>query len=395
MCSRSSWSTRTVATCRRGSPAPTSTCTSRAACPGSTPCPETRTTDRRYRLGILRERAGRGGSAYVHDTLRPGETVDFAGPRNHFRLEPAAAYVFVAGGIGITPILPMLAAATAAGAEWTLLYGGRTAASMAFTDELARVRRPGHPLAAGHAWAAGPRRAARHRPGRTRSSTAAARSRCSRAVEQRMSAWPAAALHLERFSAPVVERDPADEHALEVVLAESGRTVSGPAGPVDPRGAARRGRRRAERLPRGHLRHLRGQGDRGRGRPPRPRAQRAGAGRQQLHDGLRLAGLREASGARDSDVRVPACGTATSRGEGRSRPYERCADHRRHGAHGTDPGRAVHRSGPGRGDGPLREDAWASCPTASSRCSGCRPSPRPSSGSTARSSRPTARSTSG
>ena len=47
------------------------------------------------------------------------------------------AYVFVAGGIGITPILPMLAQATAAGATWTLLYGGRTAASMAFTAELA------------------------------------------------------------------------------------------------------------------------------------------------------------------------------------------------------------------------------------------------------------------
>ena len=63
--------------------------------------------------------------------------MDFGGPRNHFRLEPAAAYVFVAGGIGITPILPMLAQATAAGVDWTLLYGGRTAASMAFTAELA------------------------------------------------------------------------------------------------------------------------------------------------------------------------------------------------------------------------------------------------------------------
>ena len=91
----------------------------------------------RYRLGVLREDAGRGGSAYVHDTLRPGHHVEVGGPRNHFRLEPAASYVFVAGGIGITPILPMLAQATAAGATWTLLYGGRTAASMAFTAELA------------------------------------------------------------------------------------------------------------------------------------------------------------------------------------------------------------------------------------------------------------------
>ena len=51
----------------------------------------------RYRLGVLREDAGRGGSAYVHDTLRPGHHVEVDGPRNHFRLEPAASYVFVAG----------------------------------------------------------------------------------------------------------------------------------------------------------------------------------------------------------------------------------------------------------------------------------------------------------
>jgi ferredoxin len=43
-----------------------------------------------------------------------------------------------------------------------------------------------------------------------------------------MGGWPAGALHLERFSAPVVERDPAGEHALEVVLAESGRTLTVP-----------------------------------------------------------------------------------------------------------------------------------------------------------------------
>ncbi|MEU0740454.1 PDR/VanB family oxidoreductase [Streptomyces sp. NPDC006134] len=91
-----------------------------------------------WRIAVLREPDGRGGSAYVHDRLGPGATVRVRGPRNHFPLEPAPRYRFVAGGIGITPILPMLAAAEAAGAEWTLLYGGRTRASMAFTRELAR-----------------------------------------------------------------------------------------------------------------------------------------------------------------------------------------------------------------------------------------------------------------
>ncbi|MFK0158624.1 PDR/VanB family oxidoreductase [Streptomyces sp. NPDC090493] len=91
-----------------------------------------------WRIAVLREPAGRGGSAHVHEQLGVGGTVRVRGPRNHFRLEPAPRYRFVAGGIGITPILPMLAAAEAAGAEWTLLYGGRTRSSMAFLGELAR-----------------------------------------------------------------------------------------------------------------------------------------------------------------------------------------------------------------------------------------------------------------
>lgn len=89
-----------------------------------------------WRIAVLREPDGRGGSALVHDTVRAGDTVRVRGPRNHFALEPSPRYVFVAGGIGITPLVPMLAAATAAGAQWRLLYGGRTAASMAFVDDL-------------------------------------------------------------------------------------------------------------------------------------------------------------------------------------------------------------------------------------------------------------------
>ncbi|MET7474342.1 PDR/VanB family oxidoreductase [Streptomyces sp. NPDC005648] len=91
-----------------------------------------------WRIAVLREPDGRGGSAHVHEQLGQGDKVRVRGPRNHFRLESAPRYRFIAGGIGITPILPMLAAAEAAGAEWTLLYGGRTRDSIAFTDELGR-----------------------------------------------------------------------------------------------------------------------------------------------------------------------------------------------------------------------------------------------------------------
>ena len=91
-----------------------------------------------WRIAVLREPVGRGGSAHVHEQLGQGDKVRVRGPRNHFALRPAPRYRFIAGGIGITPILPMLAAAEAQGAEWTLLYGGRTRESMAFTEELSR-----------------------------------------------------------------------------------------------------------------------------------------------------------------------------------------------------------------------------------------------------------------
>ncbi|MGW2492154.1 PDR/VanB family oxidoreductase [Streptomyces sp. NPDC001606] len=89
-----------------------------------------------WRIAVLREPEGRGGSAFVHERLRVGETVRVRGPRNNFPLRPADRYLFIAGGIGITPILPMLRAVEAAGADWSLLYGGRTRGSMAFLDEL-------------------------------------------------------------------------------------------------------------------------------------------------------------------------------------------------------------------------------------------------------------------
>ena len=89
-----------------------------------------------YTVGVLREVDGRGGSAEVHERLRAGDTVRVRGPRNHFPLVDAERYLFLAGGIGITPITAMVRAAEQRGADWRLVYGGRTRASMAFVDEL-------------------------------------------------------------------------------------------------------------------------------------------------------------------------------------------------------------------------------------------------------------------
>lgn len=91
-----------------------------------------------YQVGVLREPSGRGGSAYVHDELAEGDLIDIAGPRNNFALAPAENYLFIAGGIGITPLLPMLEQAEMLGTPWRLIYGGRTRTTMAFLDRLDR-----------------------------------------------------------------------------------------------------------------------------------------------------------------------------------------------------------------------------------------------------------------
>ncbi len=70
------------------------------------------------------------------ERVQPGDVLTATGPRNHFPLDDSPQYLFIAGGIGITPIIPMIAAAHAAGAEWRLVYGGRSEASMAYRDEV-------------------------------------------------------------------------------------------------------------------------------------------------------------------------------------------------------------------------------------------------------------------
>ncbi|WP_326837525.1 PDR/VanB family oxidoreductase [Amycolatopsis rhabdoformis] len=96
-----------------------------------------------YRIAVRKDEAGRGGSRRIHDTLALGDVVVVRGPRNTFPLDPAPGYVFIAGGIGITPLLPMLEAARRAGTEFRLFYGGRSRESMAYREVLAgdhRVR---------------------------------------------------------------------------------------------------------------------------------------------------------------------------------------------------------------------------------------------------------------
>jgi len=176
----------------------------------------------RWQVAVLREPEGRGGSACVHDKVAVGDELAVAGPRNYFPLVDAPAHLFVAGGIGITPIRPMIAHLEQRGRPWRLVYGGRTRASMAYLDELAGDGRveicPQDEvglLDLDAVLAAAPAGAAVYCCGP---------EGLLRALEQRV---PADRLHVERFAPkPVTGVDA----PFEVTLASSGRTVPVPAG---------------------------------------------------------------------------------------------------------------------------------------------------------------------
>lgn len=95
-----------------------------------------RPNDRELRIAVLRETTGRGGSRQVHDAVRVGDRLRIRGPRNHFRLRPASFALFVAGGIGITPLLPMIEEMERRNTDWRLLFLGRERRRMPYLDEL-------------------------------------------------------------------------------------------------------------------------------------------------------------------------------------------------------------------------------------------------------------------
>ncbi|HCA1527022.1 TPA: molybdenum cofactor-independent xanthine hydroxylase subunit HpxE, partial [Klebsiella pneumoniae] len=92
----------------------------------------------RYLLCIARESQSRGGSRYIHDTLRPGQPLMISAPRNHFPLYEGGHVVLLAAGIGITPLLAMAHARAASGASFTLHYYVSRAQEAAFATEIAR-----------------------------------------------------------------------------------------------------------------------------------------------------------------------------------------------------------------------------------------------------------------
>jgi ferredoxin-NADP reductase len=188
----------------------------------------------RYVIGVNRDANSRGGSAWLHDNLRAGQLLPVSRPRNNFPLiEDAACSVLIAGGIGITPILSMVRRLTALERAWTVHYAVRSRSQIPFLDELERLAR-GQPhrlrlhvddenngavldlncaVAAGtaedaHLYCCGP-------------------LPMLDAFEKATVDVPAERRHVEYFSA---KDAPATEGGFEVELAQSGMTLTVPAG---------------------------------------------------------------------------------------------------------------------------------------------------------------------
>lgn len=103
-------------------------------------CNDPRETDR-YCIGVGLARDSRGGSKQIHETVRVGQTLAVSSPRNNFPLELAAdEYVFIAGGIGITPIMSMIQTCESMNKKWRLLYCTRNRSRAAFYEELAALQ---------------------------------------------------------------------------------------------------------------------------------------------------------------------------------------------------------------------------------------------------------------
>jgi ferredoxin-NADP reductase len=183
--------------------------------------------DDRWRIAVLREAEGRGGSAFVHERLVPGTRVTARGPRNHFELVPAKSYLFIAGGIGITPLLPMMAAAERNRVPWRLHYGGRTLGSMAFRDELEASYGPRIALTPQDRFGLLDLTALLAAPQPDTAVYCCGPEPLLVAVEQQLAHWPGECLHVERF-APKAVGPPAWAESFEVELAQSGLVVPVP-----------------------------------------------------------------------------------------------------------------------------------------------------------------------
>lgn len=179
-----------------------------------------------YRLGI-RAISGGASSTFVHKALRPGELLTVSTPRNNFPLVEAKHYIFVAGGIGITPFIPMMREASAKHRPWTLIYCNRRNEDAPFLNE---IRTLGGEISL-HSSEAGTRLDVATRFGTVEKDATiycCGPEGLMTAVEEATKAWPEGSVHFEWFAPRSRASDEADG-SFEVVCQASGVTVTVPA----------------------------------------------------------------------------------------------------------------------------------------------------------------------
>ncbi len=182
-----------------------------------------------FEIAVLREaeaEGGRGGSAWIHANVKAGDWLKIRGPRNHFRLdESATALIFVAGGIGITPIAAMARRAKDLGIDYALHYSGRSRASMALLDELAALHGSRLNVYARDEGRRNDLQALLASPRPDTKVYACGPVRMLEALEQACAHWPDDSLRIEHFVSTAGTLDPAKEHAFEVELKDSGIVI--------------------------------------------------------------------------------------------------------------------------------------------------------------------------
>jgi tetrachlorobenzoquinone reductase len=192
-----------------------------------------RPTDRdRYVVGVKKANPSRGASSYVHDHLRVGQRIEISRPRNNFPLiRPAQRSIFIAGGIGITPIWSMIQTLESEGALWKLFYAARTSKDAAFLRELQALS-VAHPSCIDIRFDHEPGVAMLDIDGIVNENAgpgvhfyACGPSPMLDAFEAATKSIPEANRHLERFSADAKEASEGALSEYEAVLTKSGMTL--------------------------------------------------------------------------------------------------------------------------------------------------------------------------
>ncbi len=175
-----------------------------------------------YRIAVRRLAGGGGGSVELHDELHVGVRLTVRRPRNGFAFCGQPRLLLLAGGIGVTPLLPMAREAQHRGLDWHLVYAGRSAESMPFAEELRALAPDRVSLLTGEV-PTGEQLLARARPGTAVYCCGPAPMLA--AVQRALDASPATALHFERFgAAPILDGRP-----FSIQLGNQGRLLDVPA----------------------------------------------------------------------------------------------------------------------------------------------------------------------